>query len=390
MKHIWEHLLKPNVVYVVIGFLLIVVGAWTLKGGAKGANSLSPSSGPEGTEVTMSVPQGVTVPAGATLVFTDAGEHGYVAVQSGGGSYVSYDSKTGLTYKAAAAATGGNATAAVPDGICGLVIKSSQEPNPAPKVVGVTLVGPNGKQIEGTKPASFTVTCDTFTLKITTTASADPVLPDGVTPSVVTATLSVTGPAQFINGKRIKPGEQKPVITTPLGLTPVQFTTDLGTLVPPSPAKVTTDLNGKASVTITSLDAGIASVRAIAPAVGDAKQQVHFKPVIIAVKMDFVPPNSPTNYELKTVPTNAKDLDFAWSIAFPAGACGQLTGAASGKGETKNGYFHGPGDGHPDGCDEKVETSAQVTVTVTDKDGQSNTKAFGARAYEGQGFVNLK
>ncbi|MDE2071566.1 MAG: hypothetical protein KGI70_02440 [Patescibacteria group bacterium] len=393
-RHIWQHLLNPKVAIVVIGCIAVVVGAWTLVGHKAKGGALSPSSGPEGTVVSIKVPKGTSVPAGAQLVLTDAGEHGYVAKQQGGGMFVAYDPTKGLTYKIPATleANGDNYSsysAEVPQGVCGLIIKSVQEPNPQPKVLSATLVGPDEVPVPGVS-GSFSVTCDTFTLKIVTTASQDPVLPDGVDQSTVTATLTVKGPAQFINGQRIKAGGQKPVIETPLGLTPVEFTTDLGTLNPASPAKVTTDLSGRASVTITSADAGIASVRAIAPGIGDAKQQIHFKPVIVAVNMVFVQPQSPTTYQLKTIPANPKDLDFAWSIAFPAGACGSLTGGASSKGLVKNAYYHGPQDGAPNGCDEKLEMAARVTVTATDKDGQSDTKTFGARSSEGQGWVNLK
>jgi hypothetical protein len=396
-RHIWNHLLNPNVTIVVIGCIAIVVGAWMLlgnKGG--GSNPLSPSSGSEGTQVAMSVPKNVTVPDGAQLVFTDTGEHGYIAKQSGGGNYITYDPTVGLTYKAPATLEAKGDTyqsfsSVAPEGMCGLVIKSAQEPNPAPKKLTVIIVGPDGKQVPGTNIGTFELTCDTFTLNIKTVASADPVLPDGVSQSVITATLTVTGPAQFINATRIKPGEQKPILTTPLGLIPVEFTTDLGVLAPPSPAKVTTDLAGKASVTITSVDAGIASVRAIALAVGDAKQQIHFVPKIVAVKMDFVPPTSPTNYEIKTIPANAKDLTIDWRFIPAAGnSCGHMTGAASGMSLTKNGFYHGPADNLPNGCPEDWEHASHIEVTVTDNDGQSDTKTFSARDFEGQGFVNLK
>lgn len=260
---------------------------------------------------------------------------------------------------------------------------------PAPKVVSVALVGDDGNVIPGTE-GSFSVTCDVFTLSIKTVASQDPVLPDGKDSSVVTATLTVRGPAQFINGQRIAPGQQKPVIETPLGRLPVEFTTDLGALAP-NPSKVTTDLSGQASVTITSADAGIASVRAIALSVGDAKQQVHFPPVITAVKMDFVPPTSPTNYQLKTIPQNPKDLTIDWKFIPAAGlTCGHMTGALSGKGLAANGFYHGPQDGYPEGCPEAWEHASTIQVTATDKDGQTATKTFGARSSEGQGFVNLK
>ena len=106
--------------------------------------------------------------------------------------------------------------------------------------------------------------------------------------------------------------------------------------------------------------------------------------------MDFVQPVSPTNYELKTIPGNAAKLDFDWLFAFAPPPCGNLTGPIKGKGLTKNGYFHGPHNGFPDGCPEDNEKASKVTVTVTDKDGQTDTKTFGARAFEGQGFVKLK
>ena len=44
---------------------------------------------------------------------------------------------------------------------------------------------------------------------------------------------------------------------------------------------------------------------------------------------------------------------------------------------------------YSNGCPEAWEHASQIQVTVTDKDGGSDTKTFSARDFEGQGFVNL-
>ena len=169
----------------------------------------------------------------------------------------------------------------------------------------------------------------------------------------------------------------------------VHFNTSLGVLAP-SPANVKTDLSGNASVTVTSADAGIAKVMAQASGVGDAQVNVHFMPKITAVKEDFVEPVSPTNYQIKTIPANPKDLTIDWKfLPAPGLTCGSLTGPASGLALVKNGFFHGPTDAFPNGCPEDWEHASQIQVTVTDKDGDSDTKTFSARNFEGQGFVNL-
>lgn len=201
--------------------------------------------------------------------------------------------------------------------------------------------------------------------------------------------MSVTGPAQFINGTRIKPGQPKIILTTPLGLVMVHFNNSLG-VIAPSPANVKTDRAGDAMVTVSSMDAGIDKVQAQATGIGDAIINVHFPPTITGVAENFVQPNSPTNYQMTTVPANPKDLTFDWALIRPAGpACGNLTGPASGMGLSKNGFFHGPTKDFPDGCDEKYEMATQIRVTVTDKDGQSDAQTFSARAFEGQGVVKL-
>ncbi len=388
ISHFWKKLLFPV-------FAIIVVGAiaYTVSAGWKNeSNSIAPAEGKEGSDVTITVPKGTHFPTPVTAVFTDSGEHGFVSKQNGGGIYMTYDESKGLTYKSTTATTAsdqnGNQTFlfTVPDGICGYIIKSDLEPNPPPKYVTVTLTGPDGEPLLGAPTATYGVKCDTYTLSVKINTSKDPVLPDGVDLATVSANLSVTGPAQFINGKKIPPGSSKIMLTTPLGNVDVEFTTDLGSLNPAAPAKVRTDLAGNASVTVSSSDAGIASVRATALAIGDAKQQIHFKPNIAAVKEDFIPPNSPTNYELQTIPKNAKDLNFTWTLNYPGGGCGSLTGGLAGKNLLKNAFYHGPQGNFTDGCPEAQEMTSTITVTVTDKDGQSDTKTFTARGFEGQGF----
>jgi hypothetical protein len=394
-KNLIQKLLHPQVALVVIGCILVIVAIGAIvTHGKRGITVSQPEGQSEGSGLTLSAPSSVSLPSPLTATFSDPGQHGFVAMQQGGGTFVQFDDKKGLTYTSPATVVGtdGGQTkigVTIPEGMCGLIIKSAQEPQPMPKMITVTITGPDGKPVVGIAPYTFPLKCDTYTLDIKMTASKDPVLPDGADQSTVTATLSVTGPAQFVNGQRIKAGQQKPTITTPLGYMMVHFETDLGGLAP-NPANVKTDLSGQASVTISSPDAGIASVRAIAQGVGDAILKVHFPPKITAVKQDFVEPNSPTKYELQTVPANPKDLDFTWKLNY-AGAppCGSLTGGAQGKALVKNSFFHGPQGTFKDGCPVAEEQASTITVTATDKDGQSDTKTFPARQFEGQGFVKV-
>ena len=399
-KHIWSKLLHPRWIFL-IGVAVVGLGLAGYIASHKipgGSGAASPESGPEGTLVTMTYPSTVSLPAGAMLKFTDPGEHGYYPVKSGGGMYVSYDSKTGLTYTATGAA-GANSSnpnnktiaGAVPQDVCGLVIVSSQEAAAPPKILNVEVVGPDGLPVPGMPAGKFSLICDKYTLNVKLTSSQDPVLPDGVDSSTIKANLSVTGPAQYVNGTRLKPGAPKITLTTPLGLVMVNFNTNFGNLNPAAPANVKTNLNGDATVTISSPDAGIARVRATALGVGDSFVDVHFKPVITGVTQVFVQPTSPTNYQMATIPANPKDLTFDWKfLPAPGLTCGSLTGGLSGKGLSKNSFYHGPQDGYPNGCPEAWEIASKVQVTVTDKDGQSDTKIFPARDFEGRGVVKLK
>ena len=390
VMHVWKYVIGLVVV------AIIVIGAVAVSH-KKTAIAVSPSSGPEGTVVTVTYPKPSTpLPSPLTVKFFDAGAHGYVAMNNGAATYVTYDTKTGLSYTAPAAPAAGVAgdtkhvsyTAAVPAGICGLVIQSAQDVPAPPKTLTVALVGPDGKEVPGGE-GWFDLKCDKYTLKIKIVSSKDPVLPDGADNATVTATLSVTGPAQFVNGQRVKPGAPKIILTTPLGLVMTHFTTSLGTLVP-NPANVKTDLAGQVSVTISSSDAGIARVRAIAEGIGDAYVDVHFPPKITAVQQVFVQPQSPTNYQITTIPANPKDLTIDWKfIPGPGLSCGGMTGPLTGAGLVTNGFYHGPSKSYPDGCPEQWEFASKVQVTVTDKDHQSDTKTFGARDFEGKGPVKL-
>jgi hypothetical protein len=375
------------VLFLIVGGIVVGLKKKTNNQPTKNMPAASQSGTPEGGQVSVAVSGNVVATEPVTATFVDAGPHGWHAVQSGGGSYMQYDGTTGIKYKSTATKNAlGGYTVTVPDDICGDIILPQGAPVPAPKVIQVTLTGADGKTIATT---SFSLKCDVYNLKATIKSSKDPVLPDGADLSTVTANFSVTGPAKFINAQRI-PHNQAPIIlTTPLGLMEVHFNTSLGVLTP-SPANVKTDLSGNASVDVSSADAGIAKVMAQASGVGDAQINVHFPPKITGVQEDFVEPVSPTNYIISTIPANGKDLTYTW-VFIPGGApvCGKLTGAASGIGLNKNGFFHGPTNDFPNGCDEKYEFASQIKVTVTDKDGQSESKTFGARTYEGQGVVKL-
>src|SRR5690349_20634488 len=138
IKHIWETLFHPAVVIVVVGILAILAAAFWLRGGESAKEIMKgPAQGtPEGGQVTVAVPSGVTLPSPVTATFHDAGEHGFIAVKSGGGIYMTYDPATGLDYKAqASSAAGGKVTVTIPDGICRYIVKSDLEPNPKPKIV---------------------------------------------------------------------------------------------------------------------------------------------------------------------------------------------------------------------------------------------------------------
>lgn len=380
------------VLFLVVGGIVVGMKKKTNNPSVKPTGSTASQSGtPEGGSVLVPVGNNFTAPAGTvTAVLYDAGAHGWHAVQGGGGAYMQYDGTTGLKYKTTATkAASGGYSITVPDDICGDVILPQGAPPPAPKVIEVTLTGADGKPLAGVPTFKFDLKCDVYKLKASIKSSKDPVLPDGIDSSTVTANFSVTGPAKFINGQRISRSQAPIVLTTPLGLMEVHFNTSLGVLTP-NPANVKTDLSGNASVDVSSADAGIAKVMAQASGVGDAQINVHFIPKITAVKEDFVEPNSPTNYEIKTIPANPKDLTVAWQfLPAPGNNCGSLTGPASGLGLNKNGFFHGPTKEFPDGCPVPWEMASNMKVTVTDKDGQSDTKTFTARGFEGQGFVPL-
>lgn len=351
--------------------------------------SATQSGTPEGGQVSVPVASTVSVPTPVMATFYDAGPHGWHAVQQGGGTFIQYDGTTGLKYTSSATKdASGDYMATVPDDMCGDVILPQGATPPAPKVIEVTLTDASGNPIPGVAPYKFDLKCETYTLKATIQANPANVLADGVSASTVTANFSVTGPAKFINGQKIAHGATPIILTTPLGLMMVNFNTSLGVIAPNTNVK--TNLAGDATVTVTSPDAGIAKVIAQASGVGDAQVNVHFMPKIVGVKEDFVPPTSPTNYQITTIPANPKDLTISWQFLPAAGAnCGHLTGPAQGLALSKNGFFHGPQDGFPDGCPEKWEFASQIKVTVTDKDGDSDSKTFSARAFEGQGVVKL-
>ena len=377
------------VLFLIVGGVVVGMKKKTNDSSSANPKATATQSGiPEGGQVSIASSANSTVPAGVvTATFYDAGPHGWHAVQSGGGTYMQYDGTTGLKYKGTATKdASGNYTATVPDDICGDIILPQGATPPRPKVIEVTFTDASGKTVGTTK---FDLKCEVYNLKATIKSSKDPVLPDGADNSVVTANFSVTGPAKFINGQRIPHGQKPIILTTPLGLMEVHFNTSLGVLAP-NPSNVKTDLKGDASVTVSSADAGIAKVMAQASGVGDAQINVHFPPKITAVKMDFVEPNSPTNYVISTIPANPKDLTIDWKFLPAAGTvCGSLTAGASGKGLNKNGFFHGPQKGFEDGCPVPWEQASKMQVTVTDKDAQSESKTFGARAFEGIGVVPL-
>ncbi len=383
------------VIGAIVIVFLIVVGVVIIGMRNNSSFNINPGSGKEGTEITIVYPKAPSSLSGsATVKFYDAGEHGWYMVSGGAAVYVAYDSTKGLTYSAPATATGSNNngasyTATVPQGICGFIIQSDQATPAPPKVLDVSIAGPDGTPIPGTHPTKFNLICDKYTLKAKITANPDKVLPDGASQSTITANLSVTGPAQVVIGQKITKPTQPIILVSPLGLVMVHFNTSLGTIAP-NPANVKTDLSGDAVVTLTSMDAGIAKVQAVASGIGDAIANVYFEPKITGVQENFVQPNSPTNYQISTIPANPKDLTFDWEIIRPAGpVCGSLTGPASGLGESMNGFFHGLTSDFPNGCDETYEFATQIKVTVTDKDGQSDSKTFSARALEGQGVVKL-
>jgi hypothetical protein len=374
----------------IVGVAVVIIGV-TAYFGVRHTPPAAP--GPtvsEGSTFSVSVPTGTTVKGPVTATFTDAGPHGWHPVSGGAAIYMGYDSTTGLTYDAPATQNAdGSYSVTAPQDACGYIIQSSQEANAGPKVLQVTLKDADGKVIAGASPSTYNLVCDKYTLNVKIKASKDPVLPDGADQSIVTANLSVTGPAQFINGTRIKPGQQKITLTTPLGLVMVHFNNSLG-VIAPSPANVKTDLAGDAIVTVSSSDAGIDKVQAQATGIGDAIINVHFPPKLTGVSEVFVPPTSPTNYQMATIPANPKDLTFEWAfLPAPGNSCGHMTGPLSGLSLSKNGFYHGPEKAYPNGCPEDWEHASQVKVTVTDKDGQSDTKTFSARAFEGQGVVKL-
>ncbi len=376
------------ILFLVVGGIVIGLNNKGGKGEVKPSQESNTLGTPEGGQVAIAY--GGTSPAltgPVTMTFYDAGPHGWHAVQQGGGTFMQYDGTQGIKYKAPATLDAmGNYTATLPYDMCGDIILPQGAKPPAPKVIEATLVGSDSKPISGLAPIKFNLKCDIYRLAATIKANPGKLLADGIAQSTVIANFSVTGPAKFINGSRTPKSQKLIILTTPLGLMMVNFNTSLG-VIAPNPANVKTDLSGNATVTVTSADAGIAKVMAQASGVGDAQINVHFMPKITGVKVDFIPPTSPTNYQISTIPANPKDLSIEWKfIPAPGLNCGNMTGPLKGLGLSKNGFFHGPQKGYPDGCPEDWEQASQVQVTVTDKDGGSDTQTFGARAFEGQGL----
>ena len=106
-KHMKLHLSGKHKKLIGIGALLIVLGGgaafvyWRIQ--KSKTASLVPSSGPEGTEVTLAYPKAIGFyPQQATMKFYDASEHGFYAVNNGAASYVAYDPTKGLSYSAQA------------------------------------------------------------------------------------------------------------------------------------------------------------------------------------------------------------------------------------------------------------------------------------------------
>src|SRR5579864_7456834 len=225
--------MKSKLAFWIVGVAVVVVGAAAYFGVRHTPPASPGPSGAEGSTLSVSTPAGTSVKGPVTATFYDAGPHGWHPVSGGAAIYMAYDATSGLSYNAAATPNAdGRYTVTVPTDMCGYIIQSSQEASAGPKVLKVTLKDADGNVIAGASPSTYNLTCDKYTLNVTIKASKDPVLPDGADQSVVTANLSVTGPAQFINGTRIKPGQPKPTLTTPLGLVMVHFNSSLGSIVP--------------------------------------------------------------------------------------------------------------------------------------------------------------
>jgi hypothetical protein len=265
---------------------------------AKGV-SVDPKSGPEGTAITITYPTplpGYPLPKRALL--RDPGVHGWV-IMHGAGDWVQWDPRRNALYSAPAHGAGKSADrntykALVPYGICGIVIKAKQATvTKLPTGViqsGITPV-PSGAYPSHDKPVKtlevwldgqkgahgkFGLMCDKYTLNVKAKADPTTVIVPPAGSSTVTATVTVKGPAQFLNGKPWPKNKKRPELTTPIFNVDVWYHTTFGTLAP-NPAIVRTARDGTANATVSSGAPGVAVVQAVAPGLGDAAATVTFK-----------------------------------------------------------------------------------------------------------------
>lgn len=263
--------------------------------------SVTPRSGREGTTVTIKYPSAVKgFPQAEQVLIEDPGVHGYYFAHDAG-IYITYDGRRDSKYTVPATAVAGSTAKnayrfTIPEGVCGVILQSTQATVtkvPAGAIQGSpTVVGQNvtkyptksssgGKRLEVSivgqkgKPATFSLTCDKYTVTVKVSGA-----PTDVTPlpgaSTVSATVTAKGAVQAVVGAKVKTPPDTPNAIIPIGRITVMFTTDFGTMAPASPAKVVTGADGTGIVTISSGDPGTATAVAVAQGLGDGRATIEF------------------------------------------------------------------------------------------------------------------
>jgi len=310
--------------------------------GSKNATTVKPRTGREGTTITITYPSPIpSFPLPQRAEFYDAGVHGWV-IEHGAGVWISWDGRKQLHYFAPAQVVANTPkhnvyTAVVPYGICGIVIKPKQAtvtsvpagiiqssltkvPNGYAKTnQGFTVIGQNVARYPATaKPTKnlevwldgqkgvhgkFGLTCDRYSLQATLKAEPKRVKVPPKGTSTLTGTFTASGPAQFINGKRITNPNKRPTLKIPFNGLSVYFHVNPGpwSLNPPAGTKLMTNTTGQVQATVSSDSPGIAQVQVIATGLGDANAPVEFytpkpppTPAPLAAVMGITPANTET------------------------------------------------------------------------------------------------
>lgn len=326
------------------------------KSASKSSLSIKPSKGPEGTKVIITSSKPLPFfPQKATAVFYDPGVHGYHIEHNGAAIFIAYDPHSKITYKVPAVADLKSKnknvyTAVVPPGMCGITIGPSSgintiigahikkiPPASSPKVLLVSLEGPNNQTV---KSAKFALKCPSATFNIKLKADPKKVPADGVSTSTITATLNLKVPVMIVVGAKITKPTTQMFQNVPLAYFVLHFNTDLG-ILSPIPSNIQTDLSGNAIVTISSNAAGTANVHAQASGMADAHVNVKFEaPVPDSTSDSKTPPsvafsNNP-NVSSPTIIQSASNSSISISSSTAASSGSGMVGSYLGGELIKN------------------------------------------------------